>query len=80
MNISKFKTKIFAFALVLLFILSTTFAILPTVAQPPAAEEQSLQTYCYLGAIPNPVGVNQQVLLHVGITDYLETAEDGWKT
>jgi outer membrane protein assembly factor BamB len=77
MNITKLKTKIFAFFLVLVFILSATLPIV--LAQPPTPEEQSLQTYCYLGAIPNPVGVNQQVLLHVGITDYLETAEDGWE-
>ncbi len=28
--------------------------------------------------MPNPVGVNQEVLLHVGITDAIGTTADGW--
>lgn len=36
-------------------------------------------TYAFINAMPNPVGVNQEVLFHVGITDYLMTAADGWQ-
>jgi outer membrane protein assembly factor BamB len=36
-------------------------------------------TYAFLGAMPNPVGVNQPVLLHVGITDYLSSYDMGWE-
>ncbi|MFZ7138451.1 MAG: PQQ-binding-like beta-propeller repeat protein [archaeon] len=80
MKLNGINKKFFSIALILVFILSTSFAIVPALAQPPASSEpQTVHTYCYLGAIPNPVGVNQQVLLHVGITDYLNTAEDGWE-
>jgi len=36
-------------------------------------------TFPYLGAIPNPVGVNQQVLLHIGITEPLSRVQYGWE-
>ena len=70
------KKRLFAFFCVLVFVMSTTLAFLPTVV---AQDYQEKTTYAYIGATPNPVGVNQEVLLHVGITDYLEVAEDGWE-
>jgi hypothetical protein len=36
-------------------------------------------TFAYIGAIPNPVGVNQEVLLHVGITLGLRSVKMGWE-
>ncbi len=36
-------------------------------------------TAAYIGAMPNPVGVGQTVMLHVGIPDALQTATDGFK-
>ncbi|MCW4003848.1 MAG: hypothetical protein NWE95_08060 [Candidatus Bathyarchaeota archaeon] len=36
------------------------------------------RTYAYIGATPNPVGVGQETLIHVGITDSLEIVTDGW--
>ena len=36
-------------------------------------------TYAYIGATPNPVGVNQEVLLHVGITQQLSIVGMGWE-
>jgi hypothetical protein len=36
-------------------------------------------TYPYLGVIPNPVGVNQMVLFHVGITRQTPSVEIGWE-
>lgn len=36
-------------------------------------------THAYIGATPNPIGVGQQVLLHVGITDYLLYYHHGWE-
>ncbi|MCW4021804.1 MAG: hypothetical protein NWF02_01405, partial [Candidatus Bathyarchaeota archaeon] len=76
MKLNKINKKIVSIALVLVFTLSASFVVAPAIAQPPASSDpQTVHTYCYLGAIPNPVGVNQQVLLHVGITDYLNTAE-----
>ncbi len=36
------------------------------------------KTYAYIGATPNPVGVNQEVLIHVGISDALNNVADGF--
>jgi outer membrane protein assembly factor BamB len=36
-------------------------------------------TFAYLGALPNPVGVNQDVLFHVGITQQLSIVGMGWE-
>jgi hypothetical protein len=35
-------------------------------------------TYAYIGATPNPVGVGQETLLHVGITTALTNVRYGW--
>jgi len=69
------KTKISTIALILLLAISATLVALPTAA----AQEQTKATYAFIGAIPNPVGVTQPVLLHVGITDYLSSPEMGWE-
>jgi outer membrane protein assembly factor BamB len=44
-----------------------------------AQEAQTVKTYAFINAIPNPVGVNQEVLLHVGITMPLFSIEMGWE-
>ncbi len=36
------------------------------------------KTYAFIGATPNPVGVGQEVLLHIGITQQLASAALGW--
>lgn len=36
-------------------------------------------TYAYIGATPNPVGVGQETLLHIGITQQYFDLYDGWK-
>jgi len=71
MNIDRNKSKLSTIALILVFAISATLAALPSVAAQKG-------TVCYLGAIPNPVGVNQQVLLHVGITDQLPSTDQSW--
>jgi outer membrane protein assembly factor BamB len=71
------QTQLFAFFCVIVFVLSTTLTIMPTVFAQD--EPRSKTTYAYIGAVPSTVGVNQQVLLHVGITDYLATAADGFE-
>ena len=35
-------------------------------------------TYAYMGALPNPVGVGQEVLLHLGITHPTAWPQTGW--
>ena len=70
-----FKTKLSTVALILVLAVSATLATLPVAA----AQIQTKATVCYLGAMPNPVGVNQDVLLHVGITDTRSSVELGWE-
>jgi len=77
MKTLQLKTKISTIALVLILTMSAIFVALPIViAQEPDAFRT---TYAFIGATPNPVGVNQELLLHVGITDYLYVVTDGWE-
>jgi len=74
MNIDKGKSKLSTIALILVLAISATLVALPVVSA-----QQSKATFCYLGVIPNPVGVNQPVLLHVGITDPRTSQALGWE-
>jgi len=49
------------------------------VALPNATAADTWQTYAFIGATPNPVGVGQEVLLHVGIKHPLANTNEGWK-
>ena len=44
----------------------------------PANAASAKSTAAFIGAMPNPVGVGQTVMLHVGIPDALQTATDGF--
>ncbi|PVX23016.1 MAG: hypothetical protein CW691_11920 [Candidatus Bathyarchaeum sp.] len=69
------KTKISVIGLILALTVSAIIITIPTtIAQAPTKA-----TYAYIGAIPNPVGVNQEVLFHVGIFDSLTSTEYGWE-
>jgi outer membrane protein assembly factor BamB len=71
------KTKLIP---TILMIVILTISILTIILPVSIAQEyRTKQTYAYIGAIPNPVGVNQQVLLHIGITDYLVVVSHGWE-
>jgi len=74
MNIDKSKSKISTIALILLLTLSATL-----VALPAATAQESRKTYPFLGVVPNPVGVGQPVLFHVGIFQNLVTVNQGWE-
>ncbi|MCX8178025.1 MAG: hypothetical protein N3F10_07025 [Candidatus Bathyarchaeota archaeon] len=52
-----------------------------TVASAPAtmAQPRRVKPYVYVDAIPNPVHVGDDVLLHVGITLYTAWPQPGWK-
>jgi outer membrane protein assembly factor BamB len=50
------------------------FTFLHTVS----AQTSSMKTYAYIGATPNPVGVSQEVLLHIGITRELTNVAMGY--
>lgn len=75
MEKSKNIKKILTIPIILIFTIS--FLALPLVsAQEPDIEKV---TYAFIGATPNPVGVNQETLLHVGITDFLSATQYGWE-
>lgn len=63
------------FSIILLAILVFPIAFIDT----PTATAATYTSYPFLGAVPNPVGVGQQVLLHVGALTALSTAVDGWQ-
>jgi len=70
------KTKTSTILLILLLTISAMLVISPSVI---AQQIQTKKTYSYIGAVPNPVGVNQEVLLHIGMTDALSSVEMGWE-
>lgn len=53
-----------AILLLVSFVVSIA-AIIPTTS----AQTSTKKTYAFIGATPNPVGVNQEVLLHLGISE-----------
>ena len=62
-----------AFSVFLIFAMTVSFLPLQVNAQ------DTMKTYAIIGAVPNPVGVGQQVLLHIGITQQLATTIDSWE-
>ena len=71
----RLKQKISIISLILLLTISAVIVGLPTAA----AQDEKVKSYPFIGATPNPVGVNQQVLLHVGISQQLSSAALGWE-
>ena len=72
----KLKTKFAAIVFIMALVIPMAIVALPTAV---AAEPSGTKSYPFLGAVPNPVGVGQEVLLHVGALTALQTAEDGWE-
>src|SRR5450759_1193749 len=66
--------KIFAILIVLAFVIS----IVP-ITQVKAQTAATMKTYAVVDAIPNPVGVGQDVLVKYGILTQLGTVDLGWK-
>jgi hypothetical protein len=62
-----------AVALFLLLIMAAGFAVLPIKAQ--AAR---MKTFAFVDAVPNPVGVGQEVLIRFGVFQALGYPQDGW--
>jgi outer membrane protein assembly factor BamB len=71
-----YKTKLSTIPLILVLAISAIFVTLPAAT---AQDVPSRATHAYIGAVPNPVGVNQIVLLHVGITQQLVSYQYGWE-
>ncbi len=70
----KNKSKLSTIALTMILAIS---AIL--VALPAATAQDTRITYPFLGVVPNPVGVDQTILLHVGIFQQLDNVGMGWE-
>jgi hypothetical protein len=68
------KNKPLVISIVLILMLSTIFPLVDA-----QTTSRTKTTYAYIGATPNPAGVGDEVLLHVGVTDYLEIHTDGWE-
>jgi len=62
------------FSLLLMLTIAITAVALPVVKG-----QGTMKTYAFIGATPNPIGVGQEVLLHVGITLQVGTVSDGWE-
>ncbi len=63
--------------LILYLLLLITFAI-PLVTVTVQAQVTK-STYPYVGAMPNPVGVGQETLIHIGISDQVSWPQPGWE-
>jgi len=73
--IAKKKKVMTTIVLFLLLAMAISLFALPIAnAQAPP----TFKTYAFIGAMPNPVGVNQEVLIHIGITKELASALYGW--
>ncbi len=71
------KQKMSKISMIILITVLTLSAILASF--PAINAQQTIQTYPYLGAIPNPVQVNQPVLFHVGISHQRTNVAEGWE-
>ena len=69
----KNKTMVSLITLILILAIA-----MPLLALPSANAGGTMETYAFIGATPNPVGVGQQTLLHVGITQQLTNVNMGW--
>jgi outer membrane protein assembly factor BamB len=74
-EVTKVRYKTIAMALFLLFAITVSLFAVAANAQEP----DEYKTYPFIGATPNPVGVGQETLLHVGITQQLASALVGWE-
>lgn len=77
MTNSKGKTTIVAALFIILAMTVALFAM-PGEKQSALAQDTK-QSFAYIGVTPNPVGVNQEVLLHVGSTEQLQQEADGYE-
>jgi len=75
MKQTKLKTKLSTIVITSILILSAILVAFPLVT----AQQSTRKTYCFVGAVPNPVGVGQEVLFTVGIYQQLSSALMGWE-
>ncbi|WNZ29797.1 MAG: PQQ-binding-like beta-propeller repeat protein [Candidatus Bathyarchaeota archaeon] len=63
---------------VLLLAILTISSIAVFLSSAIAQETPTMQSYPFIGAVPNPVQVNQMLLFHVGISQQLSSTAMGW--
>jgi outer membrane protein assembly factor BamB len=68
-----YKTKLSTITLILMLAISALLVALPAVTAQP-----SIVTFAFVDAIPNPVGVGQDVLIRYGVLQQLGHPEDSW--
>ena len=74
MDILKNKAATIAFSTFLIIAMAVSLFPSNTVN----AQEDRV-TYAYIGATPNPVGVGQETLLHIGIMQQLSSTAQSWE-
>jgi len=74
MSHRKIPSAISLFLIAMFFV--SLFALPTSNAQ---SDYRTKKTYAVVGLLPNPAGVGQEVLIWVGITDYVQNPTDGWK-
>jgi outer membrane protein assembly factor BamB len=70
------KTNTLAKMVAIILAIAIAFPVIST--QVAAADDQGV-TYAFIGATPNPVGINQETLLHLGITHPTAWPQVGWE-
>ena len=66
----------------MMFLLTTLTISIIAISIPSISSQQvdyTKATFAFINATPNPVGINQETLLHVGITDFLRDVDHGWE-
>jgi len=71
------NNKTITIALFLIFAIAVPLVAFSN--NPFVKAEDTMTTYAFIGAMPNPVGVGQEVLLHIGITQQLGLPAQGWE-
>ena len=75
MKLLESKTTATTIALFLMLAMAISLVALPT-----TNAQSTKQTYAYIGATPNPIGVGQETLIGLGITDVIgPNASAGWE-
>ncbi|HIJ08384.1 TPA: hypothetical protein HA274_03445, partial [Candidatus Bathyarchaeota archaeon] len=72
------KSKITAAAIALLLVSTIAVSLVGLPKVQAQADYRTKKTYAMCGLMPNPVGVGQEVLVWVAITDYVQNPTDGW--
>jgi outer membrane protein assembly factor BamB len=65
-------------SLVLILLLLTSTIAVSALSISATSAQSQLKTYAFVGATPNPVGVGQQTVIRLGITDQLAAPKYGW--